>query len=1009
MRTWLGRLIPILTLCFFPFCSVDAQTLGEALDAAELVWTTGGDNGGWYSQNGNTYDDVDAAESNYTPPYKENWVETSVTGPIAICFWWEIENYYDEELVFAIDGVRQESINNNSNWRYAACIVPAGTHSLRWTLNGSTWVPDGWGYGRLDQVMLSPVAPEIEVLGANSSVVSNGTATTSITNGTDFGSVFLTGSAVTQRFYLRNSGFADLMASTVTVSGVHGGDFEMLGCPPVVRPGTQSNLYIRFDPSALGGRTAIVAVANNDADEGSYSFAVSGTGIADGSYIRVLGGASLAMPITNGSVAVTNTMGTDFGMQYLTGFSTSRTFAVSNAGNSTLNISAVNLAGANPADFRVISFPSTVAAGTRSNIFIQFDPLAIGTRAAVVEIASDDADSPSYTFAIGGICIPDAPIILLLGNGLNWDGGGWKHWANFGGAPAFSGVVERVWTITNSGSANLIISNVTLQGAGAVHFSVPAYPALVSPGTGSNLVVRFAPAAAGLSTAVVAIANNDKNPVEIYIEGKGTSTHFVWTNSPSPTPPYLTWESAAHTIQDAASICVDGDDIWVTNGVYDSGSVVVDGVTNRVGITNAIPLRSINGPEVTRIVGDSTMRGVYLTSGATLSGFTITNGHASNGGGVYGGVVSNCVISGNQASNGGGVCYAVLYDSQIIGNVAEDIGGGALGGTLLRCLLANNQAGGAVYSIPGYFPPYSYNIWGASGGGGAYGSDLYSCLIVNNIAFSGGGANGGNLYNCTVSGNRASGNAYAGGGIFGTDYVWNSIVYGNIASNHIDDNWGCEYIDALFITLYPYFYYSCSQPASSVGDWSITNDPGFVTGAFQLSAASPCINTGNNEPFTLGSTDLAGQPRICGGRVDMGAYEYAPGPDTGDYDGDGIPNDWESRLGLNPAVSNSPSMDSDGDGRPDIEEYVADTQPKNSASYFPLVELTSPPLGMMVLVVDPTSTARVYGVHWITNLLAAPQIWTLIPPEKTGSGSAVTFTVTNDGPGRIYRTGVRLP
>ena len=102
-------------------------------------------------------------------------------------------------------------------------------------------------------------------------------------------------------------------------------------------------------------------------------------------------------------------------------------------------------------------------------------------------------------------------------------------------------------------------------------------------------------------------------------------------------------------------------------------------------------------------------------------------------------------------------------------------------------------------------------------------------------------------------------------------------------------------------------------------------------------------------------------------------------------------------------------MDSDEDGRPDIEEYWADTQPNNPTSVFPMVVVTNPPVGTMVLVVDPTSTARVYGVRWTTNLLAVPQIWTLVPPEKTGTGSAVTFTVTNDGPGRIYRTGVRLP
>jgi hypothetical protein len=88
---------------------------------------------------------------------------------------------------------------------------------------------------------------------------------------------------------------------------------------------------------------------------------------------------------------------------------------------------------------------------------------------------------------------------------------------------------------------------------------------------------------------------------------------------------------------------------------------------------------------------------------------------------------------------------------------------------------------------------------------------------------------------------------------------------------------------------------------------------------------------------------------------------------------------------------------------------MADTNPNSTNSVFPRVVVTNPPLGTMVLVVNPSSTARVYGVHWTTNLIRNPQLWTLIPPEKTGTGSAVSFTVTNNLPGRTYRTGVRVP
>lgn len=128
---------------------------------------------------------------------------------------------------------------------------------------------------------------------------------------------------------------------------------------------------------------------------------------------------------------------------------------------------------------------------------------------------------------------------------------------------------------------------------------------------------------------------------------------------------------------------------------------------------------------------------------------------------------------------------------------------------------------------------------------------------------------------------------------------------------------------------------------------------------------------------------------------------------SGDTDGDGLPDWWESRYGLNPNVSNA--APADADWMTDWEEYIADTDPTNSASFFPNIILTNPPPGTMAIVINPTSTSRVYNVQWSTNLLIAPQVWTVLPPEKTGTGSAVQFNVTNDAPGRSYRTGVRLP
>ena len=170
------------------------------------------------------------------------------------------------------------------------------------------------------------------------------------------------------------------------------------------------------------------------------------------------------------------------------------------------------------------------------------------------------------------------------------------------------------------------------------------------------------------------------------------STRYVDLNSSNPTAPYTSWTTAAAGIQDAIDAAEPGDEILVTNGVYSTGGRVVysNQATNRVAITKAVTVRSVNGPAVTviegyqepgTIFGTNAVRCVYMTNDALLAGFTLTNGSTRDL--VY------------QDSGGGVRCEstsALISNCVLVGNAAIYVGGGAYLGTLVNCTLSRNSA-----------------------------------------------------------------------------------------------------------------------------------------------------------------------------------------------------------------------------------------------------------------------------------------------------------------------------
>ncbi len=184
------------------------------------------------------------------------------------------------------------------------------------------------------------------------------------------------------------------------------------------------------------------------------------------------------------------------------------------------------------------------------------------------------------------------------------------------------------------------------------------------------------------------------------------------------------------TIQAAIDTATSGDIVRVAPGTYSPSS---RGEFFPIVMKNRVTLESVGGPGVTILDAEGTGGVISCTDlgeFTTISGFTITGGSATDGGGIYLSnslpFIESCLIAGNSATNGGGVycdggsepylCRCTLFENE------ADVGSGiaSVGGSdpdLYQVIIADGAPGEAVYCAVGSNARASFtDIYGNAGG-----------------------------------------------------------------------------------------------------------------------------------------------------------------------------------------------------------------------------------------------------------------------------------------------------
>ena len=305
----------------------------------------------------------------------------------------------------------------------------------------------------------------------------------------NFGSV-VTGSSGSSNLTISNTGSADLTVTAVSITGT-GFGVSGITTPKVITAGQSSALSLTFNPTATGAASGSLTIGSSDPANPTLHVSLSGTGAT--------APAGTLQP---------NQTSLSFG-NVSTGSNSVKQVVVTNAGTSPVQITAVGVTGTGFAVSGATT-PMTLNASSQVTLSVTFAPTTAGNASGTVSVTSNASGSP--------LAIPVSGTGVQPGLTISP--------ASFNFGSVVSGQTKsQTFTVTNSGTASLTISQLSISAAGysVGGLSVPL-PSTVAPSSSVTFSAVFAPTTVGsLSGTVNILSNAPNSPASVALSGTGVA------------------------------------------------------------------------------------------------------------------------------------------------------------------------------------------------------------------------------------------------------------------------------------------------------------------------------------------------------------------------------------------------------------------------------------------------------------------------------------------------------